>query len=186
MVKEALCHVDKVGSAAKPNCNINFVVVASVVVFSCQEPCVVSDLICFARAMLFFLFFGLVLLLCSMAHPGFRIFGLLDLCCLGKSFLGNCFVGSKVAFGRICFSSRRLVCHLLVVGPSSPCFLLVLRWRLCVLAFCICPQGERSSGPAYRTLFANKIFEFFKVRSALSVEFHRCVLHSSSHDYLVE
>ena len=127
---EALCRVDRVGSATKPNCNINFFVVASMAVFSCQEHCIDSDLICFARAMeVCFCFLTLYCCCFRQLVLGFWIFfSLFDLCCLGVRFLGDCFVGSRLAFGRICFSSRCLVCRLLVAGPSLPCCFAGLGW----------------------------------------------------------
>ena len=127
---EALCRVERVGSLAKPNCAINFFVVASVAVFSCQEHCVDSDRICFARVMEV-CFHCLTLYRCCFRRLilGFQIFfSLFDLCCLGVCFLGDCDVDLRLAFGRICFSSRCLIRRLVVVGPSLPCFIAGLGW----------------------------------------------------------
>ena len=43
---DALWRVDSAGLVVKPNCSINLFLIVSMVVFSCQEDCVVSDLIC--------------------------------------------------------------------------------------------------------------------------------------------
>ena len=125
---EAICHVDRVGSVAKPNCDISFFVVASMVVFSCQEHCIDSDWICFVRAMeVWFHFLALYCCCFRRLVLGFQsFFGLFDLCCLGVHFLDDCFISLQLAFGLICFSSRCLIRRLLVVSPSLPCFLLVL------------------------------------------------------------
>ena len=141
-VLEALWPVDRVGSATKPNCSINFFFVDSVVVFSCQEHCTVSDLICFARAMEFcFHFFALYCCCCRQLVLGFQSFCIwFELGCLELLSLGDCFIGFGVVFGWICFSSRRLVCHLLVVGPSLPCFFAGRDGSCVAPACCICLQ----------------------------------------------
>ena len=137
---EALCHVDRLGSAAKPNCDINFFIAESVAVFSCQEHCIVSNWICFARTMeVCFHFLTLYHCCFRWLILGFRsFFGWVDLCCLEVRFLGSCFVDLWLAFDRICFSSRCLVCCLLVVSPSLPCFFAGLGWLLDAPALCIC------------------------------------------------
>ena len=48
---EALCRADSLWSLANPNCAINFFVVASLEVFSCQSSRTDSDLVCFVTAM---------------------------------------------------------------------------------------------------------------------------------------
>ena len=123
-VFEALWWVDRVGSATKPNCSINFFLIDSLVVFSCQEHCTVSDSICFARAMVFCFHF-LTLYHCCFRRLflGFRSFCIwFELGCLKLLSLSSCFIGLVVVLGRICFSSRCLFHCLLVVGPSLPCF----------------------------------------------------------------
>ena len=120
---EALWPVDRVGPATKPNCNINFFIVDSMAPFSCQEHCVVSDLICFARAKeVCFHFMTLYHCCFQQLVLGFQhFFVFFELCCLELCSMGNCFIGLGLGFGWICFCSRHLVHCLLVVGPSLPC-----------------------------------------------------------------
>ena len=120
------------GSATKPNCSINLFLIDSMVGFSCQEHCAVSDSICFARSMVFCFHF-LTLYRCCFhwLFHGFRSFSIwFELGCLTLLSLSGCFVGLGVVLGWICFSSRHMFRHLLVVGPSLPCFLWSL-WVTC-------------------------------------------------------
>ena len=125
---EALCCMDRVGSAVKPNCAIGFFVVASLAVFSCQWYCVDSDWICFARAtVVCFCFFTWNRCFFRRLILGFQSFvSFVDQSCWLMRFLGECFVGLQLAFCWICFSSRRLSLRCLMVGPSVSCFLLIL------------------------------------------------------------
>ena len=109
---EALWQVDMVGSVAKPNWRISFFLINSVAVFSCQEHCAVSDLICFVREMVFCFHFLTWYCCCfQWLFLGFQIFFIwFELGCLKSLSLGNCFIGLGVVLGQICFSLRHLFC----------------------------------------------------------------------------
>ena len=153
---EALCRVDRVGSVAKPNSDISFFVVASVAVFSCQERCIVSDLICFARAMeVCFRFLALYrccfrrLVLC------FRnFFGLFDLCCFVGTLLGGLLRWFAVCLWSDLFFFKAPGPLLVGCRPlfGMPCFFAGRGWLLCAPAFCICLRGVHSGGPTCHTL----------------------------------
>ena len=94
-VLEALWRVDRVGSVTKLNCRINFFLIDSVVVFSCQEHCAVSNSICFARVVVFcFRFLTWYHCCFRWLFLGFQSFFIwFELGCLKSLSLSDCFVG---------------------------------------------------------------------------------------------
>ena len=134
---EALCRLDIVGSPTNPNCAINFVAVASLVVFFCQNNWTDSELICLVTAtdVCLYLFawnrcfFRLLVL-------GFRDFVCFCLqSCWRECFLSDSVVVLERSFDLICFSSRRRVLRGLESGPSLSCFLRVLYLLFQLVAF---------------------------------------------------
>ena len=141
-VIEALCRLDIVGSPTNPNCAINFVAVASLEVFSCQNNWADSELICFVTAtdVCLYLFawnrcfFRLLVL-------GFRDFVCFWLqSCWRECFLSDSVVVLERSFDLICFSSRRRVLRGLESGHSLSCFfrVLYLLFQLVAFVFQLC------------------------------------------------
>ena len=146
------------GSAMTPNWSISFFLTDSVVFFSCQLICAVSNLIWFVRPMAFcFHCLAMYHCFCRQLFLGFRsFFALVDLGCLKPCFLDCCFFGFGFVFERICFSLRRLFLRCLTVGPSVPCFFL----SLCVT--CCSNLLYLSSSHAY---LRSRLSHSFQIRS---------------------
>ena len=123
-VIEALCRLDIVGSPTNPNCAINFVAVASLVVFSCQNNWADSELIFFVTATDVCLYlFAWNRCLFRLLVLGFRDFVCFWLqSCWRECFLSDSVVVLERSFDLICFSSRRRVLRDLESGPSLACF----------------------------------------------------------------
>ena len=142
------------------------------VVFSCQEHCIVSDLICFVREMVFcFRFLTWYHCCFRWLFLGFwNFFVWFELGCLKSLSLSNCFIGLGVVLGWICFSSRHRFHHLLAVSPSLPCFLLVCMGDMLLIIFKL-----SIATVTFITFLADQAFQLFIVGHTVYVKFHRGV-----------